>query len=266
MKLSKNRLPGLARLSVGRRAVNRIVPLATISLLTVILLPLPQGNGAPEGNIVTAGTLELPQYASAQANGNLPNDPGYVLTVVDSKGRGATWNTCKPIRYLINPNNAPVGAEEFVVTTMNEIEQQTGIDLEYGGLTSVNPWSKKPKNNTLNQKQTVTILWDNRRITGEPMIGPLGYALVSTFEFKGRISLETGAIVFSTEFFNTNTTITSVDKEVLLHEFGHVLNLSHTSHQDQVMYPVTYLNDPNKFTSYQDKDLIGISKVKRKKC
>jgi hypothetical protein len=194
-------------------------------------------------------------------------DPGYVLADVDSKGRGATWNTCEPIKYKINLKNAPAGAEEFVKTTMTEVQKQTGIEMKYSGYTKRTPWKRIKGKNAAEDVQTISIMWHGSEtfIPGRDDL-TLGMALSGRFNVKGRLVIQSGIIVFHTKYFNKNTTITNYDKEVFLHELGHIFNLTHTAHEDQVMYPAIPNKGYDNKQSYQDKDLIGINKVKRKKC
>lgn len=210
---------------------------------------------------------------SNDANSSSISDPGYVLDLVNENNKGVKWNTCKPIKYTINTTNAPAGAEEFVKKAMEEVETQTGIDFSYIGLTNKNLWPKGKNNfkkSAMYTDQTITFLWDSRTFPNEGAneFGAryLGYAFKGFQKSKKRGSIFSGVIVFNTDFFNTAKAIDKTHKHVLLHELGHVLNLAHTADPSQVMYSSVNTDEPNTFESFQDKDLQGISHVKKKKC
>ena len=206
-------------------------------------------------------------------NSDSANDPGYVLDLIGKNNKGIKWNTCKPIHYTVNLANAPSGAEDFVKQTINEVERQTGIKFTYKGTTSKNLWPEGKKNfkkSALYTDHTITFMWDSRTIffgaPDESEADYLGYALKGFQQGKKGGHIFSGVIVFNTDFFNSGKVIDKTHKHVLLHELGHVLNLAHTEDSTQVMYGSITTDEISSFDKFQDKDLQGISHVKKIKC
>lgn len=65
-----------------------------------------------------------------------PSGPGFAFTATGPDGVPVRWDSCRPIRVLINPRNAPEGSIRGVRLALARMSQWTGLRLELVGTTS----------------------------------------------------------------------------------------------------------------------------------
>lgn len=168
-----------------------------------------------------------------------PSDWGYLS---DNEAR---WNPCQVITYRVNANRAPRGALADTHAAVAAVEEVSGLDFEYLGRTDVVP--QKVGREGYPDDTDLVVAWTDH--TETPMLpdnpgtaGVGGFTSVSgkRDEAGNAVWMSTaGTIVLNTQTswlepgFGEGKTV----GELLMHEVGHVVGLSHARDTSQILYP-----------------------------
>ena len=159
-----------------------------------------------------------------------------------SDGTVLRWNPCAPITYRVNLDQAPPGALADVQTALRAVSAAGGLQFSYLGATSRVPQRSWFSSWPAGEAQLV-IGWASSSGAGSSDFLP-GGQVVGQGGWSARggngkaLQIVNGVVVLD----RASTLLTSGfgsqgRGQLLLHELGHAVGLSHVSEQAQLMYP-----------------------------
>jgi len=253
----------------GSRA---LVPLLTVTFLAIAGYVILRPDG---GTIPAATSRELSDAAAQIGRGRTD---AYAFLAVDVLGRPARFDPCQPVRYVVNPAEAPEDWPAVLAESLAEVSSATGVTFEDIGITTdetvipsgVDPASFlndlggkpyaalgrpsfQPQRYDADDWAPILIQWANfgRRYAGISYLGVSGNEVRTKAD--GEQVLLSGTIVSTTKLGRTE------QKSVLMHEIAHLLGLGHVDDAGQVMARV----HSRPHTSWGAGDRLGLEKVGR---
>lgn len=173
-----------------------------------------------------------------------PSDAGdHSFLAFRSDGSPARWNPCAPIRYVINPGQAPEGSVQDVHEAVLRVTAETGIAFEYGGATDEIPTMNRAAyqpGNYGDRWAPVLIAWVDPRTSSISFEdeGHAAAAVAKPSTARSERVFVSGWIAMSLADPNPpGFAVPGMQGPVLLHEFGHILGLGHVEQRGEIMEP-----------------------------
>ncbi len=151
-------------------------------------------------------------------------------------GEPVTWDHCKAIRYVVNPENAPEGWEQIVSRAIADLERASGFVFADRGTTErrdllyfANAYEPEP----------VLIMWslpgEEIQLAGDT----IGFAGGSPRPVGDRWRYVFGKVVMDSTASERPEGVSAerMAQLVLEHELAHVLGLDHVWDESELMYP-----------------------------
>jgi Matrixin len=163
----------------------------------------------------------------------------FAFLATNADGSPARFNPCQMIPVVANPTGAPAGAIEDLRAALSEINAATGLRLELVGRSNAIPTSawgnRAAANGTF---PPVLVAWAHLGQSDLVVAGDYALAAPGAMMMvSGRKVLVSGKVVVRTDGTRLHSGFGAgvSDGRILLHEFGHVVGLAHTSDRSQVM-------------------------------
>jgi hypothetical protein len=178
----------------------------------------------------------------------------FTVENTDSAGNPVTYDPCKPIHYVINPEGAPADYLSFVQPAVQRAQAATGLEFVYDGVSS----ETFAQHAEATKAESVLISFpatlDPTIATGDT-VGLGG----STYLDSGvtlHLHYVTGQIGLLRSWFNEASAEhrTQAEQAVVMHELGHVVGLGHVPDPTQLMYSKNVGQ-----TDYGTGDLAGLA-------
>lgn len=152
-----------------------------------------------------------------------------------------TYDPCRPIEVVLNPQGAPPDAEQLVLQAMSRVHQATGLVFVYRGTSDRRPGWRAPlvpmgspggspvlvswatEDEVPQLAGSVAGLGGSTRVTTDG--GLLHYV-------TGQVTLDRDAFAQIAQRSNGQ----SQEQAILYHEFGHLVGLDHVPDPHQLMY------------------------------
>jgi hypothetical protein len=179
-----------------------------------------------------------------------------------------SYDPCRPVHYVIRPDNAPEGGEEIVRDAVARISAITGLQFVYDGPTDEVPADAR----ALYQPERygdrwapVLVSWQTEAENpafGTDTVGEAGSAAVTItgapkVYVSGMVDLDAEAFAG----FVAEPDGVRVARAIVLHELGHLVGLAHVPDPGQLMYPET-----RDAVDFGAGDLTGLTRLGAGEC
>ena len=172
------------------------------------------------------------------------------------------YDPCRPVHYVIRPDNAPEGGEEAVHAAFARLAEVTGLQFVHDGPsdepTTVDRGVFQPDRYG-DRWAPVLVAWEteeqNPALAGDT-VGQAGSVAVSLGDgprvfVTGTVSLDAGRMPEILAFRDGAATA----RAIILHEMGHLVGLAHVDDGQQLMYPEARREVPD----FAPGDLTGLA-------
>ena len=233
------------------------------------------------GDSIDTGSFDGPTPQRSESSSRLqpnPSRPRYDQSFRFIRTqRGTTqpiaYDPCRPIRYVINPNGAPEGAEEITRSAFERLGEVTGLFFESLGTITEAPTSDRTPYSPELYGDTwapVVIWWTSPEVVAElegDVAGVGGSVWTwadpndddSAVMVSGSVALDAGQIA---EISKQQPNGQAQARSVVLHELAHVVGLDHVDDPTQLMNPV---GSPL-IVDFNSGDLNGLWEVGNGRC
>lgn len=177
-----------------------------------------------------------------------PNDP-------------VTYNPCKTIRVVVNPDGAPGNWRELVETAIDHVSAPSGLRLSFVEETDERPSLRRPNEDERYGAGATPVLvaWATPEQVPDLAGNTAGLGGSQADWEEGRIYWVTGGITLDSIDFAMMDQPSQ--QAVVDHEFAHVLGLNHVDDPTQLMHAENYGRE-----RFADGDLAGLKAVGDAPC
>lgn len=223
-------------------------------------VPVPGGdvpgwvNGVPLTGGTPLDTSDLWPPASADARAQPLGSPAprlssstdyvFMRTIPELGGRPVSWDPCRPIHLVVNNAEAPPGADELIREAVASVSSATGLQFVIEGTTAETPTARRaPLENSRygNRWSPVLVAWTDPSVVPElqgPVTGFAGpveapyYTPSQQHWVSGTVNLD--GPQFREVLQRADGWVAA--RAIVMHEFGHLVGLSHVPVKSQLMY------------------------------
>jgi hypothetical protein len=197
-----------------------------------------------------------------------PSDAYVLQTSPDPAQPFVAYGPCRPVHYVVRPENAPIGGEQLIHQAVAEVSAATGLRFVNDGPTSEAPSEQRKAyqaDRYGNRWAPVLIAWstpvESPRLEGKVA----GFGGSVRAEAAGHPSaLVTGQVALDApalEEIMQRPEGPLLVRAVIMHELGHVVGLDHVDDSKQLM------NAENTgITAFADGDRAGLAVLGRGAC
>ena len=185
-------------------------------------------------------------------------------------GSPVAFDPCRPVHYVINPENASPEGVELAHEAIARVSEATGLAFTDDGLTDERPptgGAREPVQQRYGDRWApVLIAWSEGGVDPELTNDTAGYAnnFPVTPNGPGTTRLVTGMVVLDTDQLSQAATFEwgrDLDRAIIMHELAHVVGLAHVDDRGQLMAPAA-----GTITTFQAGDLAGLAQAGAGQC
>lgn len=203
--------------------------------------------------LILVGVFLFDPSASGQRLRELVGFDGRLGEVVGAEGDGeyaflatqpgsdepVSWNPCRPIRYVVNPDGAPDDWEDLVDEAVQDIEDASGFRFEDTGTSDEREFDDRI---VAARPLPVLIGWaDEDEVPGlAGDVAGLGGSISE--EVNRHVTYVTGRVILDSELFedlDRQIGGSAQMRAIITHELAHVVGLDHVDDKGELMYPDT---------------------------
>lgn len=172
------------------------------------------------------------------------------------------YDPCRPVHYVVRPDNAPAGGEEAVHAAFARLAEVTGLRFVHDGGSDEASTLDRPifqPDRYGDRWAPVLVAWEteeqNPALAGDT-VGQAGSVAVALGKgtqvyVTGTVSLDAGRMPEILAFRDGAETA----RGIILHELGHLVGLGHVDDPAQLMYPEARREVPD----FEAGDLTGLA-------
>jgi hypothetical protein len=178
------------------------------------------------------------------------------------------FDPCRPIHYVVNSEGAPSDGMKLIHDAVARVETATGLHFIDDGATTEAPDKNRPpyqpKRYDDSRWAPVLVAWSDE--TSFPSLA--GYiagigGAQAVAGSDGRFMYATGLVVLDRDQMSESALPDRGEaRAIVLHEFGHLVGLDHTSDRNQIMFSEGQFN----VRDYGDGDLRGLARLGTQAC
>jgi hypothetical protein len=267
-----------------------VVPLVVLLSLGAAVLvgpstwpwrPVDPGAAAPAVPSATPPTLTTPpdrptagrEEARTPLGRPLPAPPeggahAFIAVQADDVTPVA-YDPCRPVHYVLRPDNAPAGGEEAVHAAFARLSEVTGLRFLHDGGSDETTTLDRPifqPERYGDRWAPVLVAWEteeqNPSLAGDT-VGQGGSVAVSLGDgprvfVTGTVSLDAGRMPEILALRDG----AEIARSIILHELGHLVGLGHVDDGQQLMYPQARREVPD----FASGDLTGLAALGAGPC
>ncbi|TFV67927.1 UNVERIFIED_ORG: matrixin family metalloprotease [Bacillus sp. AZ43] len=238
----------------------------------------PDGTAVPSATPPTsAAPLDRPTPGVGSARAPLgrplpapPEGGPHVFVAFQADGvTPVAYDPCRPVHYVVRPDNAPEGGEQIVHEAFARIGQITGLRFVHDGTTDEPSTTDRQvfqPDRYGDRWAPVLVAWEteeqNPALAGDT-VGQAGSVSVSLGKgpqifVSGTVSLDAGRMPEILGFRDGTETA----RAIVLHELGHLVGLGHVDDPSQLMYPEAR----REVLDFASGDLTGLAALGAGRC
>jgi hypothetical protein len=177
------------------------------------------------------------------------------------------YDPCRPIHYVMRPDNAPVGAEAILHDAVDRVSAVTGLQFSYDGATNEQPARDREPyqpDRYGDRWAPVLVAWQTQEENPIFTTDVAGEAGSSRVAVDGPEVYVTGGVDLDAAAFEQllmTPSGSAAARAIVLHELGHLVGLDHVTDTAELMYPTvsgTY--------DFASGDLTGLAALGRGEC
>ena len=160
----------------------------------------------------------------------------YMVRQPDDRAQPVAYDPCRPIRYQVDADLAPRGADRVVTQAVAAVSRATGLVFEYDG-----PTDRLPSpDHASADRQPVVISWTTPAAVpglAGPTVG-LGGSTARSHPFADELEYVTGSVLLDTPALSELLGREGGDRlaqALVMHELGHLVGLAHVDARDELM-------------------------------
>lgn len=170
---------------------------------------------------------------------------GWTALVVDDAGRPATFDPCRPVRWVLRLHGAPAGGDRVVHEAVAQVARATGLRFVFGGVTDEAPVSDRPQH--LPERYgpgpaPVLIAWSTPHETAALAGAQVGLGVASWAQDRRR--LVSGQVVLDalahTDLDGTGSPLAAT---TVRHDLALVVGLGHSEDESSLMHALVVTRD-----------------------
>jgi hypothetical protein len=281
-----------ASASLGRLVVVLVLIGAAVAGVVVLLGGVGNDAGSPRVLPTARGSISVDGGPGAARDSSLPppgvgsapdrlrpvvtgpaGSGGYAFAGVPAAdGSPVTYDPCRPIRYVVRPDNAPANGLQLIQQAVSQVSDATGLEFAYEGPTTEGPGERQPYQPGRYGERwaPVLITWsdpqETRGLAGSTTGtgGSQSVTITSTGTGASESAYVTGSVVLDAPQLRrfTQQGGAAAVRAVIAHELGHVVGLAHVDDSSQLMYR----ESRPAVTRFQAGDLRGLARLGAGAC
>ena len=197
---------------------------------------------------------------------------GFRFMHLQQDGSPVTWSPCRPIHYVVRPDNAPPDGPALVAESFQRLSAATGLTFVDDGATEEPVTSLQDRrlyqpDRYGDRWAPVLVAWATPQEVpdfGVDVAGEAGPAGVYQADDKTLVYVSGTVYLDPVKIGRLDQAQGEpVARDIVLHELGHLAGLEHVADEWQVMWP---RGNAHQFTEYQSGDLAGLARLGSGPC
>jgi hypothetical protein len=174
-----------------------------------------------------------------------------------------SYDPCRPIHYVVRPDNAPDGGSQVIRDAVARVSEVTGLQFVFDGPTDEASTGSRPlyqPDRYGDRWAPVLITWQTEVENAEFLSDTVGEAGSAAVTISGEPKVFVSGVVdldaAAFAGFLAEPDGGAFARAVVLHELGHLVGLDHVADPDQLMYPET-----RNAVDFASGDLAGLARL-----